>query len=402
MAGMLLSFDDSNVAVNFVVVDDGDSFGWYLYTMKGGRKVRFPVICFGTNNNNNNNNNRLQIQYFGKNVRYALTPDSINGSKFISLEQCNNHVNEEYLQTYMKYLKTLSPFKTDPLLRNNEECYIRKIWKELYPESNYDKETDNDADDDDNEKEMISEYELSRIRNIRRNKERLRRLGLIQPVVVDNDNDDDDNEDVIIVDDDNADDADTGSSSDDVDSIDTMTTTTIVDDDNADDEDTSSSSDDVDSIDTTTTMTIVDDDNADDEDTSSSSDDVYSIDTTTTTKKKKKKKRSTTRRRKDDGTSSSRRKRISALIFIGRTRSTKRITELLGSIIDSLSGLRYSARIFLLQINPSQNISSRHNTIINNITNTTRISATRRVDRIFDYRIAGINTGTYNRVDRMY
>ena len=333
---------DEDLDLRLINVDDGDSFGWYLYNMKGGRKMRFPVICFGnedgTTNNNNNNNNSLQIQYFGKNVRFALTPDSINESKFISLKQCNNHVIEEYLQTYMKYLKTLSPFKTNPLLQNIEQCYIRKIWKELYPESNCNKETDNDADDDDSEKEMISEYELSRIRNIKRNKERLRRLGLIQPVVVDNDNDDDDNEDVIIVDDDNADDADTGSSSDDVDSIDTMTTTTIVDDDNADDEDTSSSSDDVDSIDTTTTMTIVDDDNADDEDTSSSSDDVYSIDTTTTTKKKKKK-RSTTRRRKDDGTSSSRRKRISALIFIGRTRSTKRITELLGSIIDPSSRL---------------------------------------------------------------
>ena len=303
---------DEDLDLRLINVDDGDSFGWYLYNMKGGRKVRFPVICFGNEDgttNNNNNNNSLQIQYFGKNVRFALTPDSINESKFISLKQCNNHVIEEYLQTYMKYLKTLSPFKTNPLLQNIEQCYIRKIWKELYPESNCNKETNNDADDDDSEKEMISEYELSRIRNIRRNKERLRRLGLIQPVVVDNDNDDDDNEDVIIVDDDNADDADTGSSSDDVDSIDT-----------------------------TTTMTIVDDDNADDEDTSSSSDDVYSIDTTTTTKKKKKK-RSTTRRRKDDGTSSSRRKRISALIFIGRTRSTKRITELLGSIIDPSSGL---------------------------------------------------------------
>ena len=206
----------------------------------------------------------------------------------------------------MKYLKTLSPFKTNPLLQNIEQCYIRKIWKELYPESNCNKETNNDADDDDSEKEMISEYELSRIRNIKRNEKRLRQLGLIQPVVVDNDVNDDDNDDVITVDDDNADD----------DSIDTTTMTTIVDDDNT--------------IDTKTTTTI-------------------SIDTTTT---KKKKKKITTRRRKDDGTTS--RKRIVASILIGRTRRTKRITELLGSIIDSLSGLRYSARILLLQISVDQ------------------------------------------------
>ena len=62
---------------------------------------------------------------------------------------------------------------------------------------------------------MISEYELLRIRNIKRNEERLRQLGLIQPVVVDNDvDDDDDNDNVITVDNDNA--------NDDVDSIDTV------------------------------------------------------------------------------------------------------------------------------------------------------------------------------------
>ena len=434
--------------LSLINVGGGDSIGWYLYGMKGGRKVYFPVICLRTEDgtNKNTNINSLRIQYFGKHTRFASTLDSIDACKFISLEQCNNHVNEEYLQSYVKYLQTLLPFKNDPLLQNIEKCYIQKIWKALYPSLEIDcnEETDNNTDNDDNEKEMKSEYELLRIQRIKRNEEKLRQLGLDQfRRKYNNNNEDDDDNDVIIIvdDDDNAvsdndtvddsinndavddknddneddddynnddnDDDDDGESDDviNVDNDDDTVTDT-----DADDEVTGNVSDDDDctAIDTDTDLNksittskakrtgkkeesnsiltdsnntdcrkenIVSTDNSTDSaagfvktsnktrdkdcgiNTTGSSDDIPGViteTTTMTTKKKKMKKKIATRRKKIDGASSTSRKKIVASILMRRTRRTKRQPKLLGSIIDPSSGLRYSARIFLLQISVDQ------------------------------------------------